>query len=89
MNTTLIYTHKEFTIPAYIFSIHNQCRLGVQPVLITEINLSDGPKQGTKFISERISAPTLDCSKSSPHIAKCYGLYMNSKASCCVYTIDS
>ena len=56
-------------------------RLGVQPVLITEINLGEEPKQGTKFFTERISAPSLECSKGSNNVAKCYGLYMNSKVS--------
>ena len=72
-----------------IIAIYDTCavctkllyRLGVQPVLITEINLGEEPKQGINFFTERISAPSLECSKGSNNVANCYGLYMSSKAS--------
>ena len=52
-------------------------RLGIQAVLINEMNLDTSPKESMQFIHKRTAAPVFN----SPHIAKCYGLYMNPKAS--------
>lgn len=52
-------------------------RLGIQPVLINEMNLNTSPKESMQFIHERTTALVFN----SPHIAKCYGLYMSPKAS--------
>lgn len=76
-NEHLQLTNQNFselhTLHLYIY------RLGIQPVLINEINLNENPHCGMQFIHERTSAPALGFSKQSPHIAKCFGLYMNSK----------
>jgi hypothetical protein len=63
------------SIVTEITALHS--RLGIQAVLINEMNLNTSPKESMQFINKTTTAPVFN----SPHIAKCYGLYMNPKAS--------